>query len=134
MKSPLYSTSYASIPVYLEATINQILGFIDEGKYCAVLGPRFSGKTDLLLLIKDSLNQSARTCIRVDLYDVEATTQANFFCSLAKVISREVEEEMEIAISFEPEEVKDSITFRSFMKEEINILKGDLVLVLDHLE
>ena len=51
--------------------------------YCAVLGPRLSGKTVLLRYVAQTLAQILGwTCIYIDLYDMRASTLQGFFADL----------------------------------------------------
>jgi ABC-type Na+ transport system ATPase subunit NatA len=64
--------------------VHQILECVEKGTYCAVLGPRLSGKTVLLQFVRDFLTEHLFwVCAYVDLYEIKATTQKGFFAGLA---------------------------------------------------
>ncbi|MEJ2209923.1 MAG: hypothetical protein P8129_12905, partial [Anaerolineae bacterium] len=65
------------------AAVDEILACVREGSYCAVLGPRLSGKTMLLQYVSRLLGGPLGwTSIYIDLYDLEASTLAGFFGDL----------------------------------------------------
>lgn len=123
-----------SLPQYLQATAEQIFRCIEERKYCALLGPRFTGKTELLHFIGEALKQKSQACVHVNLYDVEATKQSDFFASLATTVAQQIKDIKGIALPLPAQGVTDSAAFRSFVNDGIACLERDLVLILDHLE
>jgi len=133
MKSLSPSLNHVHLPQYLQATADQIIRSINERKYCAVLGPRFSGKTDLLNLVREELEYRSRVVVQVNLYNADATKPSDFFNNLAKIISQQLANQSRvseiIAVS-----VSDSSTFRSFIQDVINHVNNELVLIIDHLE
>ncbi len=56
--SDLPSTS-SIIWEHNRGTMNEILQCIQEGTYCALLGPRFSGKTAILRHVKQLLQEDS---------------------------------------------------------------------------
>ncbi len=134
MKSLSLLSTHPSLPKYLQTSADRIIRCVAEGKYCAVLGPRFSGKTELLNFVKEELKQRSKACVSVNLYETEAARQLDFFTSLAKIVAKRVEDATGIVMPLSPEGVTDSAAFRSFTTDGIAALKDDLVLILDHLE
>jgi len=123
-----------SLPQYLQATAEQIIRCIEERKYCALLGPRFTGKTELLHFVGEKLKQKSQACVRVNLYEIEAAKQSDFFNNLATSVVQRIKDITGIMITLPAQGVTDSAAFRSFVNEGIACLEGDLVLIFDHLE
>ncbi len=125
---------------YNLGAIDEIVGCVREGSYCAVLGPRLSGKTLLLKsvarLLADPLGW---TSIYIDLYDLEASTLSGFFGSLIQAVAREGEAAAgRTLLSGESTHLEaepaSSAVFRAFLDEVVLALERDLVIVVDHLE
>jgi serine phosphatase RsbU (regulator of sigma subunit) len=135
------------IPLDAPAVVRYNLGAIDElvrsvreGSYCAVLGPRLSGKTMLLRYVARFLAAPLGwTCIYIDLYDLEASTLSGFFGDLIQTVAREGEaatghtllatESTRLAA-----EAASSAVFRAFLDEVVLGLERDLVIIVEHLE
>ncbi len=63
--------------------VNDIIRCIENGVYCALLGPRFCGKSTLLRHVQRSMQDDSLPCIYIDLFDIQAPTQGGFFARLA---------------------------------------------------
>lgn len=71
----------------------QVIACAKRGKCCALLGPRLSGTTGLLQAVQAELAQdSLCACIYIDLKEIKASTQREFFASLARTTLRRVVE------------------------------------------
>jgi len=83
MSGPDAMPDAPAVARYNRAAVDEVLRCVQEGTYCALLGPRLSGKTVLLRyvtrLLADSLGW---TCVYLDLYSVRASTQQAFFSDL----------------------------------------------------
>lgn len=130
----------------LEA-VDEIVGCVRDGSYCAVLGPRLSGKTMLLQYVARLLaGPLGWDCIYVDLYDLEASTLAGFFGDLIQFLAREVEAAAGPDAGVEAASWADDAAaraaastasgavFRAFLDEAVLRLGRDLVLIVEHLE
>ncbi len=123
----------------LEA-VEEILTCIREGSYCAVLGPRLSGKSMLLQYMTRMLaGPLGWTAIYIDLYDLEASTLASFFGDLIQTVARELEATTgHRLVAAEGYRLADgtasSVIFRAFLDETVLSLGRDLVLIVEHLE
>jgi serine phosphatase RsbU (regulator of sigma subunit) len=130
--------------------VSEILSCVREGSYCAVLGPRLSGKTMLLQYLARMLTSPLGwTCIYIDLYDLEASTLSGFFGDLIRFVGREVEMAygQGLPASAAGPEYRASYSetalaagtasgavFRAFLDEMVLALERDLVLIVEHLE
>ncbi len=120
--------------------VRQIVECVEEGTYCAILGPRLSGKTVLLQYVKDTLAEHLGwTCIYVDLYDVKATTQRGFFADLIHLTAQRVDELARpeapgFQLSLPDASEVSSVAFRGFLADIVSHLQRDLVLIIEHLE
>ncbi len=115
--------------------INQVIRCVEDGRYCALLGPRFSGKTELLNFVKEVLAQDPTwVCVYLNLQDVEASTLTRFFASLTEVTAQRISELTGCKLVIPVPEAANNLTFRTFLREGVTGLKRDLVLMVDHLE
>jgi energy-coupling factor transporter ATP-binding protein EcfA2 len=115
--------------------IEQLVRSIQEGTYSAVLGPRLSGKTELLRFLEQTLCPAfGWLCAYVDLYDVRAGTLQGFFGELVRCVShclRKIRSSVEVT---PPSSPVGSAIFRAFLTDAVAALEGDLILIIDHLE
>ena len=51
------SPSHINVSRSLQASADRIIQCVNDKKYCAVLGPRFSGKSELLDFVEETLMQ-----------------------------------------------------------------------------
>jgi GAF domain-containing protein len=115
--------------------VKQIIQCVEDSTYCALLGPRFCGKTELLRFVQTQLARDPmRVCIYVNLHEVEASTQAGFFTSLANITAQRIVERCECELPTLAANVASSATFRNFLIDGVAPLKRNLVLMIDHLE
>lgn len=114
-------------------TVESILQCVENGSYCAILGPRFSGKTAILRHVEKSLGELSQPCIYIDLFKVQAPTQMGFFTILMTAIAEEI-----LAHSKRPlvalAEEASSATFRDFLSRCVEHLGSNLTVIFDHLE
>jgi PAS domain S-box-containing protein len=113
--------------------VNEILECVQEGTYCALLGPRFSGKTAILRHVKQLLPENSQLCIHIDLFEIQAPTQVGFFALLAGMIYEEVYGDAKRPLVIPAEEL-DSAAFRHFLSQCVEQLGNNLVVIFDHLE
>jgi serine phosphatase RsbU (regulator of sigma subunit)/energy-coupling factor transporter ATP-binding protein EcfA2 len=124
----------ATARFHLQA-IDQIVQCVEEGTYCALLGPRLSGKTVLLRFVERLLSESfGWTCVYVDLRSIRATTQQGFFSDLIQLIRQRLCELTDQSPNYPEEEFASSAVFRGFLAECVLHLKRDIVLIIEHLE
>lgn len=121
------------IPQHFRVVFDRVIKITGDRKYCAILGPRFSGKTDLLKLVREELEHKSRVVVRVNLYDADAAKPSDFFNNLAKIIYQQLANQSRIS-EILAVGVSDSSTFRSFIQDLIDHLNDELVLIIDHLE
>jgi hypothetical protein len=124
-----------AIARYNRAAVDEILRCVQEGTYCALLGPRLSGKTVLLRyvtrLLVDSLGW---TCVYLDLYSVRASTQQAFFGDLVKLTADLIAEQTGHTLPLPDPALASSASFRGFLAGAVEQLGRDLALVIEHLE
>lgn len=116
-------------------TAGRILRLIEDGTFCAVLGPRFSGKSVLVRAVGQELAQQLQVpCVYLDLYDVEASTLRGFFAGLVSLTAERVAQISGVEPPQPDAESTTSVVFRGFLSDVLTELRRDLVLIIDHLE
>jgi serine phosphatase RsbU (regulator of sigma subunit) len=124
-----------SIARYHQAEIEQILQCVEEGVYCAVLGPRLSGKTELLRYVEQVLTESMGwTCTYIDLAEMRSSNLQGFFNELIKLVSQRLIELTGVSLDQPDDAEITSPVFRSFLVESAQALGKDVVLIIEHLE
>lgn len=117
------------------AAVDQILASVREGSYCAVLGPRLSGKTVLLQYVSRLLDGPLGwTCIYVDLYDMESSTLAGFFGELIQFVAHKVGASTGHVLTTPATDGASGAVFRAFLDKVVLGLERDLVIIVEHLE
>jgi type II secretory pathway predicted ATPase ExeA len=120
---------------YNQGAVAEIVGCVREGSYCALLGPRLSGKTVLLRHVAEMLSGPlGQTCVYLDLYDVDVSTLQGFFADLIRLVADSVGAQAGWAVEMPDPAVASSAVFRGFLADLVLRLQRDLVLVLEHLE
>jgi serine phosphatase RsbU (regulator of sigma subunit) len=120
---------------YHQHTIEQVIQSVEEGIFCALLGPRLCGKTLLLRYLEQNLsNLLGWTCIYLDLQKLRATTQQAFFSDLTRGTAQRLAELTGLAIRIPNELQASSAIFRAFLSECLYQTSRDLVLIIDPLE
>jgi ABC-type Na+ transport system ATPase subunit NatA len=76
-------TPEGEIPItvrFHQRAVDQLIAAVEQGAYCALLGPRLCGKTVLLRYAENLLsNQLGWTCAYIDFHKINAATQQIFF-------------------------------------------------------
>ena len=135
MTGPEAVTEIPAIARHNREAVSQIIRCVEDRIYCAVLGPRLSGKTELLRYVEGSLAGSLGwTCVYVDLYAIRASTLHGFFADLIRRTAQRVGELTDQAVQVPDSEVISSAIFRGFLADVVTGLARDLVLIIDHLE
>jgi len=132
------SETISEIPLtvrYHSEAIDEIIRCVEQATYCAVLGPRLCGKTVLLRYIEQTLTESLGwTCLYIDLSEISASTQTNFFADLisksAQLIHQKTMQELPQPEPF----LASSAVLRGFLTESLETLQHDLVLIIDSLD
>ena len=128
----------AEIPAtarYYSSAIEQIVQCVEQGVFCALLGPRLSGKTLLLRYIEQSLAKSyGWTCAYLNLLELRATTQQAFFTDLIQETARRLGDLTGQALPVPEESEASSAVFRGFLLDSLDLIGRDVVLIIDPLE
>jgi serine phosphatase RsbU (regulator of sigma subunit)/ABC-type cobalamin/Fe3+-siderophores transport system ATPase subunit len=120
---------------YHREAIEQITQCVEEGVYCALLGPRLCGKTLLLRFIEQNLAQLLGwTCVYIDLQDIRATTQRAFFADLIRLTGKRLSKITGRTIQVPDESQASSAVYRGFLSDSLDTIGRDLVLLIDPLE
>ena len=119
---------------YHREAIDEIIQCVEDGVYCALLGPRLCGKTVLLLYIQRVLSGMGWTCAYVDLLPMRAPTLQGFFAELTNLVSGSIREETGIELKQPDPAMASSAVFRAFLTDSVAALHRDLVLIIEHLE
>jgi type II secretory pathway predicted ATPase ExeA len=115
--------------------IDQIVRCVEEGTYCALLGPRLSGKTVLLRFVEQSMAEAMGwTCVYVDLYAMRASTLHGFFADLIRLTAESIGELPGPERPVPEVSAASSAVFRGFLADVVAALGRDLVLIIEHLE
>jgi len=124
-----------SLAIYYGNVIEQIVQCVREGTYCALLGPRLSGKTHLLRHLDRILAESLGwTCIYIDLYTIKAFTLHGFFAELIDLTARRIAELAGLRLATPEGGAASSAVFRGFLTDAVTGLGRDLILIVEHLE
>jgi serine phosphatase RsbU (regulator of sigma subunit) len=124
-----------TIARYHREAVEQIIQCVEERVYCAVLGPRLSGKTMLLRYIERNLAKLLGwTCIYIDLMQIRATTQQAFFADLINLTAQRLLELSGHDFPVPDEHEASSAVFRAFLLDSLEVLGFDVVLLIDPLE
>ena len=117
------------------AEVEQILQCVEEGVYCAVLGPRLCGKTELLLYIEQILiERLGWVCVYIDLAEMRSSSLQDFFAELIRLVLRRFGELTGVWIESPAESEASSAVFRAFLLDSAQTLGQDLILIIEHLE
>jgi hypothetical protein len=120
---------------YHREAIEQITQCVEEGVYCALLGPRLCGKTLLLRFIEQNLARLLGwTCVYIDLQNIRATTQQAFFADLIRLTGQRLIEVTGKTLPIPDESLASSAVFRAFLSDSLEAIGSDLVLLIDPLE
>ncbi len=135
MTGPAPSPELSTLVRHKYDAAREIIRCVEEGTYCAVLGPRLSGKTELLRFVDSKLAECPDwVCLYVDLYAMQASTQRSFFAGLASIIARGIEERVGTTLPVPDTQDVNSAMFRAFLADAVAGLQRDLVLIIEHLE
>jgi energy-coupling factor transporter ATP-binding protein EcfA2 len=120
---------------YYRQVVDQIVSGLREGSYCALLGPRLSGKTHLLRYLDRILAESLGwRCVYIDLYTIQAFTLQGFFAELIDVTGKRIAELTGHHVAIPESSVASSAVFRGFLTDVVMALEQDLILIIDQLE
>lgn len=120
---------------YHREAIERILKSVEDGTYCALLGPRLCGKTVLLRHVERTLVKSLGwNCIYIDLYQIEASTLEGFFAGLIEHTARQIQLQTGQSIPLYEPKMASSAVFRGFLIDCMEVLQRDLVLIFDNLD
>jgi serine phosphatase RsbU (regulator of sigma subunit) len=124
-----------SVSKHYRDAADQVIRCISEGTYCALIGPRFSGKSELLRVVRHMLMQDqACACLFLDMQDVESSTQTGFFTTLIDTTAARVKQLTGRKLPTSDEQPATSAVFRAFLSDCAARIGRDLVLVIDNLD
>ena len=117
------------------AEMEQILQCVEEGVYCAVLGPRLCGKTELLLYVEQILTERLGwVCVYIDLAELRSSSLQDFFAELIRLVLRRFGELTGVWLESPAESEASSAVFRAFLLDSAQTIGQDLILIIEHLE
>ena len=120
---------------YHRHAVDEIVHSVEEGIYCALLGPRLCGKTLLLHYLEQHIAPILGwTCAYINLQEVRVSSQQVFFADLIRLTARHLTEKTGLSLPTPGEEEASSAVFRGFLAEYLELLERDLVLIIDPLE
>ena len=131
-------TSHSSTPRWLSTPnrelATQVVTCACERKCCALLGPRFAGKSAVLSVVRSELQQKGTFLTAyINLESITPANHADFFGDLAGVV---VEQLMlkNPNRGLRKVDVGTSAAFRGFLREVVEVIHSNLVLLIDHLD
>ncbi len=131
-------TPEGDIPItvrFHQRAVDQLIAAVEQGTYCALLGPRLCGKTVLLRYVENLLSdQLGWICAYIDFRKINAATQQVFFTDLAEQIQRNFARQTQQQLALPESEPVTSAVFRAFLLDSLEVLRRDLVLIIDNLE
>jgi len=120
---------------YYGGVLDQIVQSLQEGTYCALLGPRLSGKTHLLRHVDQVLARSLNwMSVYIDLYAIKAFTLQGFFAELIDVTAGRILDLTGRQLAVPEPGMASSAEFRGFLTDAVTQLQHDLILIVEHLE
>ena len=127
---PGYSTAR-----FHQAEFDQIMQCVEDGVYCAVLGPRLGGKTELLRYVEQVLVESQGSiCVYIDLAELRSSHLQGFFRELIRLTDERISQ-LTGAWLAQPVEIEaSSAVFRAFLLDSAQALGQDVILIIEHLE
>lgn len=135
MTGPGAAPERAALAIHNAELVDRVMECVQEGTYCAILGPLLSGKTESLRYVQHVLERSLGcNCVYINLYDVRASTLRAFFGDLMALTAQAVARDAGMELAVVGEEFVSGAAFRAFLAEAVAALGCDLMLVLDHLE
>jgi hypothetical protein len=115
--------------------IETIFECVQEGVYCALLGPRLSGKTVLLQYVENLLEKTLGvTCVYLDMRAMRSATLRGFFADLQRFTARHFYQLSNHPVQLPSEDSASSAAFRGFLVDSISQIGRDVVLIIEHLE
>lgn len=120
---------------YNREAVEEIVQCVQDGTYCAILGPRLSGKTVLLRYVEETLARTLGwTCVYIDLFAIQASTLQGFFADLIRLTAGRIVELIGLELLVPELGQASSAVFRAFLGDAVAALGRDLVLIIEHLE
>lgn len=120
------------LPSYNREHARKVVDCITEGRFCAVLGPAFFGKTRVLEAVqKRFADNSLYALALIDLRGVKQGPAESLWSALARKIQKSPRCR---SARVQARTCTSSSEFRSFLRELAMALRCRLVLMLDHLE
>jgi serine phosphatase RsbU (regulator of sigma subunit) len=120
---------------YHRQAVEHIIQCVDDGVYCALLGPRLSGKTVMLRYVERILSESlGYTVVYIDLMHMRASTLQEFFAHLIQVTSQRLHELSRQPIPAPGSDIASSAVFRAYLSDCVIQLEKNIVIIIEHLE
>lgn len=117
------------------AAIDEIVAKVREGIYCTILGPRYCQKSMLLSDIVTRLEATGdEFCLLLDLEGLRTEPDSQLLGSFALQVEENMQGLGNISFPLSSGKVTDGLSLRRFLEECVTQLRGDLVLLVDHLE
>lgn len=129
------TSQFLDIPRYNHKAAQSILKHIFNGEYSVLLGPRYSGKGGVFECLDKILKQDyKRISIHIDLRNIQATTQREFFTRLLAEIYRKIETLTGQQVPIRRLKIVKGSDFRNFLRGSVSVLSQDIILLIGHIE
>jgi GAF domain-containing protein/two-component sensor histidine kinase len=116
------------------ATWRRVRETIFRGKYVAILGSKFCGKTLLLQDVVESFEEEICYCIYLDLGSLHVLQISSLFQQLARALHSAVLEADRLDLSLAVDEVRDGQDFRYLLIPLLASSSRPVLVALDHIE
>jgi serine phosphatase RsbU (regulator of sigma subunit) len=135
MSDPDYALEVPITVRFHSQAIDQIIQCVEDGTYCALLGPRLCGKTVLLRFVERTLTESLGwTCLYMDLREIKASTLQGFFADLIDQVTRCILQQTGRDLPPPESHLASSAVFRGYLIDSLDAIKRDIVLIIDNLD
>lgn len=118
-----------------EALIAEIVRDVRAGHYCTVLGPPYCQKSDLLDDVKQRLQDTGNeVCVLLDLKQIDDDDEEGFLKGFAARFEQEARGITGVTSLVLADMVTNEAALLHFFEECLDVIRCDIVLLLDHLE
>ena len=118
-----------------EEDVTNIVRNVQNGSFCAIIGPPRSQKSYLLEVVNQKLeNIDGTICVLLDLKDFGFVVCENILRKFANLFKTELQKHIKASISISPNEAIDKHSFKRFISKSTELINKNLVLLIDHVE
>jgi signal transduction histidine kinase len=128
-------SAWADIYVRTPAAWQKVCQAVSRDEYVALVGPKYCGKTLLLLDVLDTLRTTGdRLPVYLDLEGWQVYRAEDLFREVAIAIRQAVPGSDVLDLPLTPEDLRDSQDFRYYLSALLSLVPNTIVLAVDHIE